>query len=220
MNAKFLESPKKEISKKAVNAIETLFQRAAKRKEAQAIAGCFVPDVSDMIVPTATQTKSSHNSSQVSEGLMEPSNPNGMGEQQSMEPLQEATSTGEDYVSFSEMKMLPDSFKEENVQAVPGLLREGGPMSLADPSSMDDCLLCEKCNQKVAVWEFTEHLDYHFAVELQNSFSGSNSFRSAESLANPVKEKNKSREQRTTGAKRPKKDGIRTLDFFFKPLPP
>uniref|UniRef100_A0A8C5WRR6 DNA polymerase eta n=1 Tax=Laticauda laticaudata TaxID=8630 RepID=A0A8C5WRR6_LATLA len=220
MNAKFLESPKKETSKKAVNAIETLFQRAAKRKQGQAIAGCFVPRVSDMIVPTATQTKSSHNSSQVSEGLMEPSNPNMMGEQQLMEPLQEATLTGEGYVSSSEMKMLPDSFKEENVQAAPGLSQEGGAMSLADPSSMDDCLLCEKCNQKVAVWEFTEHLDYHFAVELQNSFLGSNSFRSAESLANPVKEKNKSKEQRTTSAKRPKQDGTRTLDFFFKPLPP
>ncbi|XP_070788587.1 DNA polymerase eta [Pituophis catenifer annectens] len=220
MNAKFLESPKKETSKKAVNAIEILFQRAAKRKQAQAVAGCFVPGVSDMIVPPAIQTKSSHNSSQVSEGLTETSNPNVMQKQQVMEqPLQDATLTGEGYVSFSEMKILPDSFKEENMQTASGLLQEGA-MSLADPSSMDDSLLCEKCNQKVAVWEYTEHLDYHFAVELQNSFSGSNSFRSVESLASPMKEKNKSREQRTTSAKRPKQDGTRTLDFFFKPLPP
>lgn len=220
MNAKFLESPKKETSKKAVNAIEMLFQRAAKRKQAQAVAGCFVPGVSDMIVPPAIQTKGSHNSSQVSEGLTETSNPNVMQKQQLMEqPLQDATLTGEGYVSSSEMKILPDSFKEENMQTAPGLLQEGA-VSLADPSSMDDCLLCEKCNQKVAVWEYTEHLDYHFAVELQNSFSGSNSFRSVESLASPMKEKNKSREQRTTSAKRPKQDGTRTLDFFFKPLPP
>ncbi|XP_058019023.1 DNA polymerase eta isoform X2 [Ahaetulla prasina] len=214
MNAKFLESPKKETSKRAVNAIEMLFQRAAKRKQAQAIAECFVPGVSDMIVPTATQTKGSHNSSQVSEGLTETSNPDVMQKQQ-----QDATLTGEGYVSSSEMKILPDSFKEEKMQTAAGFLQEGA-MSLADPSSMDDCLLCEKCNQKVAVWEYSEHLDYHFAVELQNSFSGSDSFRSVESLASPKKEKNKSREQRITSAKRPKQDGTRTLDFFFKPLPP
>ncbi|XP_070590306.1 DNA polymerase eta isoform X2 [Erythrolamprus reginae] len=220
MNAKFLESPKKETSKKAVNAIEMLFQRAAKRKQAQASAECFVPGVSDVIVPSPTQTKGSHNSSQVSEGLTEASNPNVMQKQLLMEPpLQDATLTGEGYVSSSELKILPDSFKEENVEAAPGLLQEGA-MSLADPSSMDVCLLCEKCNQNVAVWEFTEHSDYHFAVELQNSFSGSNSFRSVESLASPMKEKNKSREQRPTSAKRPKQDGTRTLDFFFKPLPP
>ncbi|XP_032072701.1 DNA polymerase eta [Thamnophis elegans] len=220
MNAKFLESPKKETSKKAVNAIEMLFQRAAKRKQAQAIAEHFVPGVNDIIVPPATQIKDSQNSSQVSEGLTETSNPNVMQKQQLMEqPLQDTTLTGEGYASSSEMKILPGSFKEENVQTAPGLLQEGA-VSLADPSSMNDCLLCEKCNQRVAVWEFSEHLDYHFAVELQNSFSGSNSFRSVESLASPMKEKNKSREQRTTSAKRPKQDGMRTLDFFFKPLPP
>ncbi|KAL7987475.1 hypothetical protein Chor_006394 [Crotalus horridus] len=220
MNAKFLGSPKKETSKKAVNAIQMLFQRAEKRKQAQAIAGCFVPDVSDTTVPPATETKSCHISNQVSEGLMELSNPNMMQKQPLIEQsLLETALTGEGYVASSEMKMLPDSFKEEKVQTAPGLSQEGA-VCLADPSSVDDCLLCEKCNQKVAVWEFTEHLDYHFAVELQNSFSGSSSFRSVESLATPVKEKNKSREQRTTSAKRPKQDGSRTLDFFFKPLPP
>lgn len=220
MNAKFLGSPQKETSKKAVNAIQMLFQRAAERKQAQAIAGCFVPDVSDKVVSPATETKSCHISNQVSEGLMELSNPNTMQKQPLIEQsLPETTLTGEGYVASSEMKMLPDSFKEEKVQTAPGLSQEGA-MCSADPSSVDDCLLCEKCNQKVAVWEFTEHLDYHFAVELQNSFSGSSSFRSVESLATPVKEKNKSREQRTTSAKRPKQDGSRTLDFFFKPLPP
>ncbi|KAM6461803.1 DNA polymerase eta [Liasis olivaceus] len=214
MNAKFLGSPKKETSKKAVNAIQMLFQRAAKRKQAQAITG------SDMIVPPATQSISCHISSQIPEDPMESSNPNLMQKQLLMEQsLQEATLTGEGCVSSSEIKMFPDSFKEEKVQPALGL-SQGGAMSLAVPSSMDDCLLCEKCNQKVVVWEFTEHLDYHFAVELQNSFSGSSSFRSVDSLDSPVKDKNKSREQRTTSAKRPKQDANRTIDFFFKPLPP
>lgn len=34
----------------------------------------------------------------------------------------------------------------------------------------EDQVLCEKCDSLVPVWDMPEHLDYHFALELQKSF--------------------------------------------------
>ncbi|KAM9345004.1 DNA polymerase eta [Symphorus nematophorus] len=39
----------------------------------------------------------------------------------------------------------------------------------------EDLLNCERCGQEVLVWEMPEHSDYHFALDLQNSFSSSTS---------------------------------------------
>uniref|UniRef100_A0A665X2Y5 DNA polymerase eta n=1 Tax=Echeneis naucrates TaxID=173247 RepID=A0A665X2Y5_ECHNA len=39
----------------------------------------------------------------------------------------------------------------------------------------EDLLNCERCGQKVLVWEMPEHSDYHFALDLQNSLSSSTS---------------------------------------------
>ncbi|XP_071792528.1 DNA polymerase eta-like [Asterias amurensis] len=36
-----------------------------------------------------------------------------------------------------------------------------------DPSLTTDTVLCEKCNKVVSSWDYPEHLDYHFAVDLQ-----------------------------------------------------
>ncbi|XP_056326537.1 DNA polymerase eta [Danio aesculapii] len=35
----------------------------------------------------------------------------------------------------------------------------------------EDLQVCERCGMKVLVWEFPEHTDYHFALDLQKSFS-------------------------------------------------
>lgn len=35
----------------------------------------------------------------------------------------------------------------------------------------EDLQVCERCGMKVLVWEFPEHADYHFALDLQKSFS-------------------------------------------------
>ena len=36
------------------------------------------------------------------------------------------------------------------------------------PIPTSDEVLCKKCNKIISVWEYPEHLDYHFALELQN----------------------------------------------------
>ncbi|XP_034538645.1 DNA polymerase eta [Notolabrus celidotus] len=39
--------------------------------------------------------------------------------------------------------------------------------------SGEDLLDCERCGEKVLVWDMPEHNDYHFALDLQNSLSSS-----------------------------------------------
>uniref|UniRef100_A0A4W5PIL5 UBZ3-type domain-containing protein n=1 Tax=Hucho hucho TaxID=62062 RepID=A0A4W5PIL5_9TELE len=68
------------------------------------------------------------------------------------------------------------------------------PQCLASVAK-EDLLTCECCGQDVLAWEMPEHNDYHFALDLQNSFSSS-----------------------TPQPKRPRSQGgsTGTLDSFFK----
>ncbi|KAJ0067116.1 hypothetical protein NL108_012800 [Boleophthalmus pectinirostris] len=89
----------------------------------------------------------------------------------------------------------------------------------------EDLCQCEKCGKEVLVWEMPEHMDFHFAMELQSSFSTSVRSPSASSGSVPQTSlrlgsgagKTKVKGQMGPQAKRPRSGGSTgTLDSFFK----
>ncbi|XP_072293156.1 DNA polymerase eta [Eucyclogobius newberryi] len=89
----------------------------------------------------------------------------------------------------------------------------------------EDLCQCEKCGKDVLVWEMPEHMDFHFAMELQSSFSASTRSPSASSVSvtqtsqklGSAAGKTKSKSQTGPQAKRPRSGGSSgTLDSFFK----
>nr|XP_033792502.1 DNA polymerase eta [Geotrypetes seraphini] len=88
---------------------------------------------------------------------------------------------------------------------------------------LEDLVQCEKCGQKVVVWELPEHMDFHFALELQQSFSTYSSPKShpfSNSSKPPsvtsLRGKNKPKTRITSSSKHPKRELSQTLDYFFK----
>ncbi|XP_030051721.1 DNA polymerase eta isoform X2 [Microcaecilia unicolor] len=96
-----------------------------------------------------------------------------------------------------------------------------------DNFPLEDLVQCEKCGQKVVVWELPEHMDFHFALELQQSFSLCNSPRphafpnssKPSSVTSDLRGKNKPKSQAASSSKRPKRQLSQTLDYFFKRTP-
>ncbi|XP_036623385.1 DNA polymerase eta [Trichosurus vulpecula] len=83
----------------------------------------------------------------------------------------------------------------------------------------EDQLCCEKCGSLILVWEMPEHMDYHFAVELQSSFLGPCSSRSpVVSATSSSQAKRSPKSTLPSSAKRLRPEGTRTLLSFFKPL--
>ena len=100
-----------------------------------------------------------------------------------------------------------------------------------------DQIPCEKCSQTISVWEYPEHLDYHFALDLQQNqssqvvpvvdlSSSSSASSSAASSSTPGKQTTGKRRGRPPGSssasKKPRLDasgggGSATLHSFFKP---
>ncbi|XP_046495277.1 DNA polymerase eta [Equus quagga] len=83
----------------------------------------------------------------------------------------------------------------------------------------EDQLPCEKCGSLVPVWEMPEHSDYHFALELQKSFLQpySSSNPRAVSASSPQNKRNP-KSPSASSSKRPRPEGMKTLESFFKPL--
>uniref|UniRef100_A0A8D0L8E5 DNA polymerase eta n=1 Tax=Sphenodon punctatus TaxID=8508 RepID=A0A8D0L8E5_SPHPU len=186
---KALGSPKEETGTKTVNAIETLFQRAAQRQQARTTEEASLPGSSaPLLVGSDSDAINNCNDkgpilskSQTAEA---PAMQNLKGG--SRVSLQSQCSVGEPLpvsdagpveTSISPRALETDLCKEAAAQAA---------------SISKDQLCCEKCGEQVLVWKLPEHMDYHFAVELQNSFSGSSSPRIPETLisvSNPAKTK-------------------------------
>uniref|UniRef100_A0A3P8PXN2 DNA polymerase eta n=1 Tax=Astatotilapia calliptera TaxID=8154 RepID=A0A3P8PXN2_ASTCA len=97
----------------------------------------------------------------------------------------------------------------------------------------EDLMSCERCGQEVLAWEMPEHNDYHFALDLQQSFSsGTSTITSSSSSGtamNPLRAaaadtahssrgKTKTRGQSGPAPKRPRSQSASTgtLDSFFK----
>ncbi|XP_069092349.1 DNA polymerase eta isoform X1 [Pleurodeles waltl] len=91
------------------------------------------------------------------------------------------------------------------------------------PFDAEDLVQCEKCAEKVVAWELPEHMDFHFALDLQNSFSVSSSSSitapPSPALSSPLRGKSKGKSTPSSSAKRPKRDSSMTLDAFFKKTP-
>uniref|UniRef100_I3IUX9 DNA polymerase eta n=1 Tax=Oreochromis niloticus TaxID=8128 RepID=I3IUX9_ORENI len=97
----------------------------------------------------------------------------------------------------------------------------------------EDLMSCERCGQEVLAWEMPEHNDYHFALDLQQSFSSGTSTitssLSSSTTRNPLRAagagtahssrgKTKTRGQSGPAPKRPRSQSASsgTLDSFFK----
>ncbi|XP_036103582.1 DNA polymerase eta isoform X2 [Molossus molossus] len=82
----------------------------------------------------------------------------------------------------------------------------------------EDQVPCEKCGSLVPAWEMPEHMDYHFALDLQKSFLQP---RSSSPQVVPVSSPQGKRNPKsplTSSNKRPRPEGMQTLESFFKPL--
>ncbi|MBN3283333.1 POLH polymerase, partial [Polyodon spathula] len=99
-----------------------------------------------------------------------------------------------------------------------------------DKASSEDLVWCERCGKNILVWDMPEHTDYHFALDLQSSFSSTSSGTSstnpsrtpstttaAAATAPPSRGKSKSKNTAAPAPKRLKSQGTnKTLDSFFK----
>ncbi|XP_015713149.1 DNA polymerase eta [Coturnix japonica] len=229
---KFFRSPSKEHRQKPANAIESFFQKATERQQSQAVLTSL---------PAASCAQSPAPSSL--------GHPEGDGAGLASERCELEAS-----VKWSSGDGSPTSSKRPPCEELPSdatqtpstppssriLLKleptlEGNEQNLPPPEqallphvSPGDQQRCEKCGQYVLAWELPEHMDYHFAVELQRSFQEHSSPPAPAEVPNPkaaasgspAKVRNKSKTPTGPNAKRPRESVTRTLDFFFKRLPP
>ncbi|XP_054425388.1 DNA polymerase eta [Pteronotus mesoamericanus] len=84
----------------------------------------------------------------------------------------------------------------------------------------EDQVACEKCGSLVPVWEMPEHTDYHFALELQKSFLQPHSSNPQLVPAISPQGKRNPKSPLASSNKRPRPEGMQTLESFFKPLTP
>lgn len=81
----------------------------------------------------------------------------------------------------------------------------------------EDQVLCEKCDSLVPVWDMPEHLDYHFALELQKSFLQPCTSKPQAVPVSPQGKRNP-KSPLASSNKRLRPHGMQTLESFFKPL--
>ncbi|XP_036023249.1 DNA polymerase eta isoform X2 [Onychomys torridus] len=82
----------------------------------------------------------------------------------------------------------------------------------------EDQVICEKCDSLVPVWDMPEHIDYHFALELQKSFlQPCTSKPQAVPVVSPQGKRNP-KSPLASSSKRLRPHGMQTLESFFKPL--
>ncbi|NXA32710.1 POLH polymerase, partial [Eudromia elegans] len=221
---KFFRSPSKESRQKAPGAIEAFFQKAAERQHVQlpAAASCEPP------VPSSPERQAGSGAGLASVQC-DPSSPvpRSPGEGSSASPRKRLFR--EEAQPGTQVPSTPPGSKMTLEQAAEGNEQNLPPSPELDPfphSSPGDWQQCEKCGQHVLAWELPEHLDYHFAVELQRSFlepgslSGPGAALSHRAAASSSPAKSKAKPQGASSAKRPREGATRTLDFFFKRLSP
>ncbi|NXN54081.1 POLH polymerase, partial [Rynchops niger] len=232
---KFFRSPSKELRQKPANAIESFFQKAAERQQSQMVAAASLPagTTAESPVPSSPEHQErdgvglaplqSDLESPVKQSPRDGSPRSPYKRLPCEKSLSDATQTPLTPPSSRTILKLEPAMEgnEQNLPPSPEL----APLP---PASPGDQQWCEKCGQLVLVWEFPEHMDYHFALELQSSFlepsaptapAAAPSSKAAASKS-PTKAKNKPKTPAGSSAKRPREGVTRTLDFFFKRLPP
>ncbi|XP_005526978.1 PREDICTED: DNA polymerase eta isoform X1 [Pseudopodoces humilis] len=227
---KFFRSPSKELRQKPASAIESFFQKAAAAASlpSAATAESAVPSSPEHQERAAVGLSVGLASVQCdleSPVKQSPSDASPTSPCKSLPQKlpSDATLTPSTPPSSRTLLKLQPAMEgnEQNLPPSPEL-------TLLPPASPGDQQRCEKCGQLVLVWEFPEHMDYHFALELQSSFLEPSPPMAPEAAPNakpvasrsPAKAKNKLKTPAGSNAKRPKEGVARTLDFFFKPLPP
>ncbi|NXQ23512.1 POLH polymerase, partial [Alaudala cheleensis] len=232
---KFFRSPSKELRQKPASAIESFFQKAAERQLPQAAAAASISTAAtaESAVPSSPEhrERAAIGLAPMQCDLESPvkqspsdASPTCPYKRLPQEKLpSDATQTPSTPPSSRTLLKLQPAM-EGNEQNLP----PSPEPTLLPPASPGDQQRCEKCGQLVLVWEFPEHMDYHFALELQSSFLEPSPPMAPEAAPNakavasrsPAKAKNKPKTPAGSSAKRPKEGVTRTLDFFFKPLPP
>ncbi|XP_071404115.1 DNA polymerase eta isoform X2 [Pithys albifrons albifrons] len=230
---KFFRSPSKELRQKPANAIESFFQKAAERQPSQAAAATSLPTATTAESPVPSSPKHQERA--------------GIGLASVQCDLESPVKQNPSDASPTSYKRLPceklpsDATQTPTPPGFRTLLKlqpamEGNEQNLPPspklvplpPASPGDQQHCEKCGQLVLMWEFPEHMDYHFALELQSSFLEPSAPTDLAAAPNPkaaasrspAKAKNKPKTPSGSSAKQPKESVTRTLDFFFKRLPP
>ncbi|XP_069708527.1 DNA polymerase eta [Phaenicophaeus curvirostris] len=232
---RFFRSPSKELTQKPANAIESFFQKAVERQQPQMVAATSLPAATTAVSPVPSSPEQ-----QERDGI-------GLASVQcDLESVRKQSprdgSPTSPYNILPCEKLLSDATPTPSTPpssrtllklepAMEGSRQDLPPspeLTLLPPASPGDQQHCEKCGQLVLVWEFPEHMDYHFALELQSSFvepsaptapEAAPSIKAAASKS-PAKAKNKAKTPAGSSAKRPREGVTRTLDFFFKRLPP
>ncbi|NXS77329.1 POLH polymerase, partial [Erpornis zantholeuca] len=233
---KFFRSPSKELRQKPANAIESFFQKAAERQPSQAVAAATslpTAATAESPVPSSPEHRERAGVGLASvqcdlESPVKQSPTDACSAPHHKRPpwqklSSDATQTPSTPPSSRTVLKLQPAMEgnEQNLPPSPEL-------TLLPPASPGDQQHCEKCGQLVLVWEFPEHMDYHFALELQSSFLEPSTPMAPEAAPNakavasrsPAKAKNKPKTPAGSSAKQPKEGVTRTLDFFFKRLPP
>uniref|UniRef100_A0A8B9SXM2 DNA polymerase eta n=1 Tax=Anas platyrhynchos TaxID=8839 RepID=A0A8B9SXM2_ANAPL len=217
---KFFRSPSKEHRQKPANAIESFFQKAAEKRQSQAAASSLPAATSSSEHPQGAAVGFASEQRDLESPVKQNAKDGSPSPSKRLLPceplLSDATQTPSTPPS-SRMLRSSEPAVEGNEQNLP----PSPELPLLPPASPGDQQRCEKCGQHVLVWELPEHMDYHFAVELQSSFLEA-SFPTAPPAAasSPAKAKNKPKTPAGSSAKRPREGVTRTLDFFFKRLPP
>nr|XP_057914436.1 DNA polymerase eta-like [Doryrhamphus excisus] len=117
-----------------------------------------------------------------------------------------------DIASFFHKKHTERCLQGSNTDAQPEVPQQSSCDVPAEDSSKD-LLKCQLCGQEVPVWDMPEHDDYHFALDLHNSFSSPSS-----SPAQSSRGKTQPRGSAGPLPKRQRSHGSTagTLDAFFQ----
>ncbi|KFP68292.1 DNA polymerase eta, partial [Cariama cristata] len=174
---KFFRSPSKELRQKPANAIESFFQKATERQQSQTAAATSLPTATTAGSPVPSSPEHQERDGVgLACGRCDPESPvkRSPRDGSPTSPYKrlpceklpsDATQTPSTPPSVRTLLKLEPAMEgnEQNFPPSPEL----APLP---PASPGDQQYCEKCGQLVLVWEFPEHTDYHFALELQSSF--------------------------------------------------
>lgn len=135
-----------------------------------------------------------------------------------------ANNTFDNSVPYGDFQL--DINADENDDLIPEATKNAETQfNISAEVDKSDLCECEKCGKEILVWEMPEHMDFHFAMALQSSFSSSVHSPSVSSPSLPQTSqklgtaagKTKSKSQSGPQAKRTKSGGSTgTLDSFFK----
>ncbi|NWH64518.1 POLH polymerase, partial [Geococcyx californianus] len=228
---KFFRSPTKEHRQKPANAIESFFQKAVEKQQPQMVAATSPPAATTAVSPVPSspehQERDGSGLASVQRDLESPVKQSprdgSPAPPYNILPCEKLLSDATQTPPNSRTPLKLEPAMERNEQNLP----PSPELAPLPPASPGDQQHCEKCGQLVLVWEFPEHMDYHFALELQSSLNSSAATTpaaaptaKASASSSPAKAKNKPKTPAGSNAKRPRQSVTRTLDFFFKRLPP